>query len=325
MNSTRRALAGDTLESVLGPISADELRWVHAHEHLCADFAQREGRRLDAFPGNLEYVRRALKRMLGELPQYGVNGLVDPMPLGVGRDEVYVRLAQEVSQTSGVSIFLATGIYLPGHWPEWVTAATAEELASHFVREAEEGIEGTGVKPALIKVAAKSLGPDEEKALTAAALAHRRTGQHHHCHVTNNRRPIVELLTGLGIPGRCIYLAHADMNTSEEEWLWLVEQGVGLVMTNWDYPYHMDQAEALRLTRLLLTRGYQDRLLIGLDFGMEIIDRSRTAIWTWDNPDRTSYSYLHTGVLPKLRAAGVTEEDLEWMMHRNPVEMLRRG
>ena len=32
--------------------------------------------------------------MLKELQQYGVNGLADPTPMGIGRDKNYVKFAQ---------------------------------------------------------------------------------------------------------------------------------------------------------------------------------------------------------------------------------------
>ena len=60
------------------------------------------------------------------------------------------------------------------------------------------------------------------------------------------------------------------------------------------------------------------------DFALAIESRWSVGIWTWDNPDRTSYAYLHTGVLPKLRVAGFTDAQIEKIMHDNPIEMLRR-
>ncbi|MDQ1327023.1 MAG: hypothetical protein QG641_303, partial [Candidatus Poribacteria bacterium] len=75
---------------------------------------------------------------------------------------------------------------------------------------------------------------------------------------------------------------------------------------------------------VLIEKGYLDQILISIDFALAIESRWSVGIWTWDNPDRTSYAYLHTGVLPKLRSAGFTDAQIEKIMHDNPLEMLRR-
>jgi len=319
-------MSDDILQSVLGPVQASQMQWIHPHEHLLAsDYCTHTGEGLRPYPGGVEYARRQVAAMLRELKEHRVNGLVDPLPVGIGRDAIFVNLARELSQTTGVHVFLATGLYHPAYWPAWAREGSIPSLADVFTRELEEGIEDTGVRPCLIKVTVdEELGSDQEKVLTAAAIAQRRTGVAIHCHSSTRRRETVELLTALGVPGRRIYLAHVDMNTSEEEWLWLVEREVRLVTTNWDFPYHMDQDEARRLVNLLIARGYVDRILVSIDFALEVIDRWRTAIWIWENPDRTSYAYLEKGVIPKLRAAGVTDEHLDWIMRRNPIAMLRR-
>jgi len=133
----------------------------------------------------------------------------------------------------------------------------------------------------------------------------------------------VSFLTSMGVDSSRIYLAHVDMNTSEEEFLWLAERNIRLVTTNWDFPYHMDQAEARRLLKVLIEKGYLGQILISIDFALAIESRWSVGIWTWDNADRTSYAYLHTGVIPKLRNSGFTDAQIEKIMHDNPIEMLQ--
>jgi predicted metal-dependent phosphotriesterase family hydrolase len=86
----------------------------------------------------------------------------------------------------------------------------------------------------------------------------------------------------------------------------------------------MDQNEARRLLKLLISAGHLDKILVSIDFGMSIETRWAVGLWTWNNPDRTSYAYLHTGILPQLRAAGITEAHLDAIMRDNPLDMLRR-
>ena len=318
-------MANDVLYSVLGEVDVSEMRWIHPHEHLLISMEEWRGETIAKYPGNVEYARRQIVKMLKELRQYGVNGLIDPTPMGIGRDEAYVEFAKSVSSASGVHVFLATGLYVPSNWPQWARDWKADRIGSFFARELEDGIGDTGVRPCVIKAAVGGeFTANEEKMLTAGAIAQRRTGASMHIHTTGCRREIVDLLTGLDVDPTRIYLAHIDMNISEAELLWLAQRGVRFVTTNWDFPYHIDQEEARRLLKVLIAKGHLNQILISLDFSLAIESRWAVGIWTWDNPDRTSYSYLHTGVIPKLRAAGLTDTQMERIMHDNPLEMLSR-
>ncbi len=311
--------------SVTGDVDPAELRWVYPHEHLLVAWKEWNGETVASYPGNTEYARRQITAMLLELKALGVDALIDATPIGIGRDEAYVRFAREVSATSGVRVFLSTGLYATAHWPPWAHEWSVGQLADLFTRDLEVGIGDTGVRACLLKAAiGTEITTEDEKALTACAIAHRRTGATMQVHSIGARRELVGLLTGQGVDASRLYIAHVDMNTSEEEFVWLAERGVRLVTTNWDFPHHMDQDEARRLLKLLIASGHLDKILVSIDFGLSIETRWCVGIWTWDNPDRTSYAYLHTGVLPKLRAAGFTEAHLEAIMRDNPLRMLRR-
>jgi phosphotriesterase-related protein len=301
------------------------MRWICPHEHLICVMNEFKGESIAHYPGNLEYLRREITRMLCELREFKVNGLVDPLPIGIGRDEAYVEFCRQVSAATGIHIFLATGLYSGEYWPPWAEEWSAEQLAELFSRELEDGIGRTGVRASVIKAAVwESFGPREEKALAACAAAQLNSGASLHIHSTGCRRQIVEFLAGHGVDPTRIYLAHVDMNTSEEEFLWLAERGVRLVTTNWDFPYHMDQQEAYRLLNVLIRKEHLDKILVSIDFAFGIVNRWRVTIETWDNPDRNSYAYLLTHVLPKLRKAGLTKRHLEAIMHDNPIRMLTR-
>src|SRR5262249_20898680 len=94
-------------------------------------------------------------------------------PIDVGRD---VRLLQEISRKSGMQIIACTG--------HWLTpslsfeARSADELAEFFTLEIERGLEGTDIKPGVIKVATDQPGvtPFLDRALRAAARASKATG-----------------------------------------------------------------------------------------------------------------------------------------------------
>ena len=312
----------DVLYSVLGEVHPSEMQWVQPHEHLLVMLNEARGDIISELPGTVEYVRRQTLPMLKDLRKRGVNGFVDPLPMGYGRDSDFVAYAQSMSRATGMHIFLTTGLYLPSRWPAWAREMDASQLADVFSRDLEDGIGDTGVRPSIIKAGiGLDFGADHERMLSAVAMAHKRTGAALHIHSTGCRRETIDFLTSQGVDLSRVYLAHVDSRTSKEEYSWLAEQGVRFITTNWEFPYHIDPEENRQLLRFLIDKGHLDKILISIDFSYQIT-RYLTSINNWNNPERTSYSYLHTGVLPKLRAAGVTETQLEVMMHDNPVEML---
>jgi phosphotriesterase-related protein len=315
----------DLIPSATGDVAADELRWLYPHEHLLISWGEYRGETISSYPGNTEFARRQIAPMLTELKALGVDALIDATPMGIGRDEAYVHFARGLSAASGVRVFLSTGLYATAHWPPWAREWSAMQIADQFTRDLETGIGDTGVRACLLKAAiGTEITAEDEKALTACAIAHGRTGAAVQVHAIGCRKELVGLLSEQGVDPSRIYIAHVDMNTSEEEFVWLAERGVRLVTTNWEFPHHMDQDEARRLLKLLIAAGHLDKILVSIDFCLSIETRWCVGFSTWDNPDRTSYAYLHTGVLPKLRAAGFSEAHLETIMRDNPLEMLRR-
>ena len=85
--------------------------------------------------------------------------------------------------------------------PEKTFALPAQELADEWVREFEEGIEGSGVRPGFIKTAVNpgDLFPIQQRITHAAAIASRLTGM------------TVATHTGAGIA------AHQVLDILEEE------------------------------------------------------------------------------------------------------------
>ena len=84
--------------------------------------------------------------------KYGVGMIVDGTPIDLGRD---IMLIKEVSERADMPIVASTGLY---HYPSQITTTNdAEEIASWFIGEFENGIEGTDIKPGILKVASDAL------------------------------------------------------------------------------------------------------------------------------------------------------------------------
>ena len=154
------------INSVLGPLDTADLGFTLSHEHVIVGSA--------GFPFTFpDFVDRqaTLERAVHDLSQAqgeGVNTYVDVTTHDAGRD---IRLLEEVSQRSGVNIIVCTGTWLD--IPRLFWGVDPDRIAKLYVREIEEGIEGTGIKAGIIKVAndAGGVTTEGETVLRAAARA----------------------------------------------------------------------------------------------------------------------------------------------------------
>ena len=163
------------IQTTTGTATPAELGRTLVHEHVLVGFP---GWELDAKAPKFkraEAMSRALDQMQ-ELQGHGVGTFVDPCPIELGRD---VRLLAEVSERSGMHIVCATGFYfeamgIPPYWRH----ATVDEIADLYVREIEQGIDGTDIRAGLLKCStgAPQISELERRCLTAASIAQRRTG-----------------------------------------------------------------------------------------------------------------------------------------------------
>ena len=160
-----------TVNTVLGPVDTDDLGFVLSHEHVGTNAA---GLR-HTYP---EFIDRAGIReqsiaAMTAVYADGVRTIVDVSTFDLGRD---VNLIREVSEGSGMQIIVATGNHVAV--PRPFGDVPPDAIAELYVREIEEGIEGTGIKAGIIKVASDRGGitPPQEIVLRAAARAQKTTG-----------------------------------------------------------------------------------------------------------------------------------------------------
>jgi len=149
-----------------------------------------------------------------------VKTILDCTPNFLGRD---VALLKMLSEKSGLNILTNTGYYGAVEYkflPPWAFTDTPEQLATRWIDEAKNGIEGTGVKPGFIKSAVngKSLTEMEKKLITAAALTHLGTGLTV-CTHTGPSIPAfeqIDLLKKNGVAPDAFVWVHAQVETEKK-------------------------------------------------------------------------------------------------------------
>lgn len=298
--------------TVLGPIPPRKLGRTLMHEHVLVDFI---GADLIA-PGryNPEEVFQKALPHLQKAKSLGCNSLVECTPNFLGRDpELLARLAR----ATGLNIITNTGLYGAAndkHVPRFAYSESADELAARWVKEFEEGLPPSGIRPGFMKIGvdAGPLSEIDSKLVRAAARTYRRTGLAIAAHTGNGVAAMAELdiLKEEGVhPSAFIWVhAQSESDTSihrraAELGAWVEFDGIA-----------PDSVEKhVELVMGMKRAGHLRRVLVSHDAGWYHVGES-------GGGDYRGYDTLFTQFLPALRKAGASEDDIHTLLIHNPRE-----
>jgi phosphotriesterase-related protein len=320
-----------TVETVTGPIDADELGTTLVHEHLIYRdeavafhwphrdaIAPKPPFRFE--PGSehelaVESARAVIDR--------GVRTLCEPTGMFGGRD---VAFSRRVAEETGLQVVPCTGVYTYDYLPMYFATRDADAMAELFVHDITEGIRDTGIKAAFLKCAADEPGVTEnvEKVHRAVARAHVRTG----APIMAHSRPAsetgprqIEIFADEGVDLGRVQIAHTG-DTDDLDYIERVlESGVFIGMDRYGLALFLPIERRNATVLALLERGYADRMMLSQDY---------CATFDWYPPEIEeqllaagaakdwSMTLVFDQVIPALRDGGMTDEQLETMMVKNP-------
>ena len=306
-----------TINSVLGPMDTADLGFTLPHEHLIDSSAG-----VNATYGELVDRPWALETAVKDLTQAhieGVDTIVEVSPLDLGRE---VSLMKEVSERSGVQFICCTGCWLDIPRSFW--GRTPEFIAALWTREIESGIDGTGIKAGIIKVATSDpISENEELMLRSAAKTHLRTGVPVTTHTPAQSRvgeEQVRILKEEGVEPHQIYIGHINNTPDKEYHRELARLGVWL---GWDInnPFgrpHLPSWEKMTdYLKELLDEGLGSNLMLSHDWNVVITRLASPGFPNREeNPD--GYLWLTRKVIPRLKDSGVEQSAIDRMMKGNP-------
>jgi len=304
-----------TVDTVTGRIDSAHLGTVLSHEHVLVSIGEDSHHYPWMF--DWERTRANVIRDLREAKVHGVDTIIDVTTPDLGRDVEFVR---DVAAASGMNVVVATGIWLaipPSFWERDLDA-----IADIFVHEIEIGIDGSGIKAGVIKVAndARTGGvtPEGERILRGAARALKRTG----CPISTHQSATeqigarqVEIFREEDAPMDRICIGHSA-DTNDVGYLEsLLQAGVFLSMDRYG---GADWRSRNATVKALIDRGWADRLMLGHD-------DSPTPILAGEEPpleDPAPYQFLGTVAIPGLRADGVSDDVIDTMLRTVPRRFL---
>ncbi|MEI8200856.1 MAG: phosphotriesterase [Eubacteriales bacterium] len=273
------------VRTVAGDIDPEALGYCQCHEHL---FLARgiSGEKVPSL------ILDDYSKTTQELKMYftrGGRGVVDAQPVGCGRMASELRKA---SLESGVHVIASTGFHKLDFYDRehFIFNMDTEQLEQLFVEELTigmftdkvNGIEAPTVrgeaKAGIIKAASDGRDirmntgslPVYKKLFTAAGKAAKRTGSPviTHLEMGKGADSQLEVLTAQGILPQRIVMSHLDrviQSSNSDYQLNVARSGVYMQLdTIGRFKYHSDEEEA-EFILMLCEKGYEDKILLGLD------------------------------------------------------------
>ncbi len=301
------------VQTVKGPIDSSQLGWTLTHEHITSGSGGMERypffNRKDAVAWSVEALAKAR--------EYGINTIIDVTTVDLGRQ---IELLREVGEKSEVNIVVATGVYRWVPPPLW--GFDADAFAELFVREIEEGIEGSGVRPGVIKIAWDQEALPEETRRTlfepiarGAARASKKTGVPVSCHTLASAHlgePLLDIFGDEGLEAGAVYIGHSNDTDDLEYLLELASRGAVLGMDRYFPGFSPHWTVRTALVKALVEAGCGEQVCLSHDHGAY-------GLWAaLPRRDPTTYGWVPTKVLPWLRENGLSEDQIEGIMVRAP-------
>ncbi|WP_166880506.1 phosphotriesterase [Salinibacterium sp. ZJ450] len=344
-------LTNRMVRTVLGDVPADQLGHVQPHEHVFVDVL------MDATPeqqvpdsalrfvnakvslsNNVDIRRHPfvcrdnlsrfdVSEAIDEVMAYkewGGGTLVDSSSIGLGRDPV--GLAQ-VSRATGVHIVMGGGAYTRPVHPKWIADSDEDDIAEVFVRDAEIGVDGTGIRTGVLGEVGLShtLHEHEERVLRAAVKAQRQTGLALQLHAVSFDVAMyaLEIVADVGGAVDRTIMSHMDIHSmTVRSALELASTGAYVAydlfgseqaMAFYGEVWQFSDAQRIDLLLALIEAGHLERILISQDLAL----KSQTAKYGGEG-----FQHILESVLPRALKSGMSQEQVHQICMVNPAEVL---
>jgi phosphotriesterase-related protein len=262
------------VQTIRGPVDSSALGWTLSHEHLTAG-----GPGMQSFPWiyNEDDAVKANIEALQRVREAGVDSLIDLTPFDLGRQ---ISLFEKIADAdTGVNVVCATGVY---RWvPMYFRWRPIDQVAEHFIREIQDGIQGTSIRAGIIKVAWDQEyrlddGPDGatvraglERTARAAARAAKATGVPVSCHTLATDElgtPLLDIFEDEGLDLRAVTIGHSNDSADESYLQRIAARGAMLGLDRYfSRAGEEEMARRAGLALRLAQAGFAEQVTLGHD------------------------------------------------------------
>jgi phosphotriesterase-related protein len=310
-----------TVETVRGPVDLTDLGPTLMHEHvfvLDPQAAQNYNHVFaDGYWDEDAGVADAIAK-LRRLREGGIHTLVDPTVYGLGR---FIPRIQRVNAEVDLNIVVATGVYAFLELPGFLAYRTDDALVELFVREIREGIDDTGVKAAFLKCCVEEHGlvGDIPRILSVVAAAAVETDVPVMVHTNATARTgllALDSLTRAGVDPRRIVIAHAGDSNDLAYLRELASGGASLGCDRFNIAHFNPDERRIETLVALVSEGYTGQTHLGHDAACFYDFMVGNPLFA--DHEKADYLHISTKIVPALLEAGVTQEQIDEMLVRNP-------
>ncbi len=312
-----------TVETVRGPVDTAALGPTLMHEHVFVLNTEIQ----QNYPGDWDEEERVADAIakLNELKALGIDTIVDPTVIGLGR---YIPRVQRVAAQTELNIVAATGVYTYNDVPFWfhyrfpqLQPDGIDVMVKMFVRDITQGIADTGVKAAILKCVTEEAGltPGVERVLRATARAHRETGVPitTHTNVQHYRgRDQQRVFKEEGVDLERVIVGHSGDSTDLDYLRELMDNGSYIGMDRFGVDVILPFEDRVNTVVKLCEQGYAEKMVLSHDascfidwFDLEVL---HVGAPNWN------FTHISDEVLPALRDRGVTDAQIDAMLVGNP-------
>lgn len=325
------ASSAATVPTFRGAVAADDLGPTLIHEHIFVTDPVLDRDMPHPEWDEDEAVAKAVAG-LRDVHDLGVRTVVDLTVPGLGRD---VARVQRVAAEAPVALIAATGWYADTALPPFFrlngpgrVVDGPDPLEALFLRDIREGIQGTDVRAGMIKIVSDAAGftPDVQDVFRAAAAAQRETGvpitTHSHA-PTRGGLEQQRMLTHLGVPLDRVVIGHSGDSDDIDYLRRIADAGSYLGFDRFGMAHMAPDEQRIAMLMELLDEGYEERIVLSHDAAF--FSRVTPPSWRATAAPDWHMERIHTGILPRLRAAGIGGGTIDMMMVTNPRRILAGG
>ena len=296
--------------TVKGPVPSSEMGISLTHEHILVDFIGADS--ISNARWEKSVVAKKAFPYLMQVKNLGIITFIDCTPDFLGRDPL---LLQKLSDSTGLNIITNTGYYGARNCkfiPDYAFKESADQLSARWIKEWEEGIDDTGIRPGFIKIGVDegNLSEMHQKLITAAARTHLKTGLTIASH-TGTALPAfeqIEILRKEGVSPEAFIWVHAQDEKDPKSHIKAARSGSWISLDGLNENSIQDY---IKMINNLKENDLLDKVLLSHDAG-------------WYDPGKEAggeyigYTTLFEKLVPLLRNENYSEKDIEQLLIINP-------
>ena len=232
----------------------------------------------------------------------------------------------EVSQRTGLHFICATGLYYEAAGLTYTFRHMEEEaICDIFQKEIEDGVDATGIRPGVIKIASGKgqMSDYERKTIGAAGKAARRTGLPvlSHTEQCSCGHEQIDIITAAGVSADRLLVGHSDGTEDVEYQASLADRGAFVGFDRFGLENYVSDEQRMTNLKELADRGYLKQLMISHDYvacwkggvpGLPPGVMPESTLPNWKP------THIFERIIPELKRRGMSDADFDVILKDNP-------